>query len=283
MLPSNESVTWHPLASPGSGRRSFPCFVGTMRCSDVRLFLPPRLVAFAGRYHPLRLCSFLRIGPTPAEGQELSGVAAPRHCFEEWKQPDLPGSWGILVCLCPVLRPRQDRLARPYNGIGAAPALTTTKAPATKHRSGLKSPAWALAGYASQPGLPQRHARLASRCWPLCGAGLATGRIPIKGFELRLTSHPPFPSFSWRNVRAVSAVAPLTPGFPLHGRAWFVFRFGVTSCGTRRPSDFHRYSRRPRKRSRLRDTHAKRLRHTRWTGDPGRPYTTRAPVAAASG
>jgi hypothetical protein len=34
------------------------------------------------------------------------------------------------MCICPVLRPRQDRLVRTYDAVGAAPVLATTKAPA---------------------------------------------------------------------------------------------------------------------------------------------------------
>jgi hypothetical protein len=50
-----------------------------MRCSESLPPLPPRFVAFAWRYHPVRLCSFLPCGPTPAEGLELSGLAAPHQ------------------------------------------------------------------------------------------------------------------------------------------------------------------------------------------------------------
>src|SRR5207245_8504184 len=42
-----------------------------------------------------------------------------------------------------------DRLARPYDVVGAAPAMSTTKAPTTSHLSGLNHTALALAVYAS--------------------------------------------------------------------------------------------------------------------------------------
>ena len=66
-------------------------------------------------------------------------------------------------------------------------------------------------GYASQCGLLQPHARLASGCW----SG-STGRAfhPQDSNErfqsCFLTSHPPFPSFAWRNhiVRGVEALVP---------------------------------------------------------------------------
>ena len=64
--------------------------------------------------------------------------------------------------------------------------------------SGLHHTAWTLAAYASQSGLPQNHARLASRCWPLCGTGLVTRRIPTKGFRVVSYISSPFPKLSWR-------------------------------------------------------------------------------------
>jgi len=67
------------------------------------------------------------------------------------------------LCLCPALRPRQDRRVWPCRHANAAPALTTTKAPALQ-LSRLNHTASALAVYASQGGLPHHHARLASGC-----------------------------------------------------------------------------------------------------------------------
>ena len=72
-----------------------------------------------------------------------------------------PTFLGNPMCLCPALRPRQDRRVRPLRHADAAPALTTTKAPALQ-LSRLNHTASALAVYASQHGLPHDHARLAS-------------------------------------------------------------------------------------------------------------------------
>jgi hypothetical protein len=36
----------------------FPCFYGTMKCSDLLSPISPRFVSFAWRYHAVRLCSF---------------------------------------------------------------------------------------------------------------------------------------------------------------------------------------------------------------------------------
>lgn len=78
------------------------------------------------------------------------------------------------------------------NVVGAASALSTAKAPATE-LSGLNHTALALAVYASSRRLPGPDARLASRCWPLYGAGLATRRIPTKGLALYPYIASPFP------------------------------------------------------------------------------------------
>ena len=50
-------------------------------------------------------------------------------------------------------------------------------------------------------GIAPAHARLASGCRSLCRAGLATRRVPIEGFQdIVVTSYPPSPSLTWRNV-----------------------------------------------------------------------------------
>ena len=64
---------------------------------------------------------------------------------------------------------------------------------AIRNFSGLNHKALALAVYASPSGLPAADARLASRCWPLCGAGLITCRIPSKGFKVASYISSPFP------------------------------------------------------------------------------------------
>jgi hypothetical protein len=63
LFPSNGSMTWHLLPSPGSERIPFPCFTGTMRCSDFLPPLPPHSVAFARRYHVVHLVASLRWAP----------------------------------------------------------------------------------------------------------------------------------------------------------------------------------------------------------------------------
>src|SRR3982751_6866675 len=61
--------------------------------------------------------------------------------------------------------------------------------------SGLNGTARSLAVYASQPGSPRHHARLAPGCWPALPDGAGYPQGPNERFPLSL---PPFPGFSWR-------------------------------------------------------------------------------------
>ena len=61
--------------------------------------------------------------------------------------------------------------------------------------SGLHHTARSLAVYASQPGLPRHHARLAPGCWPALPGGAGYPQGPIERFP-RYAS--PFPELSWR-------------------------------------------------------------------------------------
>ena len=166
-----------------------------MRRSDSRPPLPPHFVAFAWRYHACA-CRFAPSGPAPDRGPGVCGRAVPRPDLIAWRRSGLPGSWGTLVCLRPVLRPRQDRRTRPLRCVGTAPAQCHDEGSHESVISGLNHTASALAVYASQGGLPHHHARLASGCWPS-----STGRdwLPAgflrKVSEMYPTSLPPFPSF----------------------------------------------------------------------------------------
>jgi len=78
----------------------------------------------------------------------------------------VPSSWGTLMCLCRVLRPRRDRVHQAVAVVRRGPRSCPRPGLSRVVLSGLNSTAWALAIYASQGGLPHRHARLASGCWP---------------------------------------------------------------------------------------------------------------------
>ena len=61
--------------------------------------------------------------------------------------------------------------------------------------SGLNHTARSLAVYASQPGSPRHHARLAPGCWPALPGGAGYPQGPIERFPLYAS---PFPELSWR-------------------------------------------------------------------------------------
>ena len=100
-----------------------------------------------------------------------------------WRRQDLPRSWGTPLCPCPALRPRQDRRVRPLRHAGAAPALTTTKAPAfatfEAQSHGFGTGCLRFAGRVTPPPRKTRF-RLLAR---LYRTGLATRRVPSKGFK----------------------------------------------------------------------------------------------------
>ena len=121
-LPAHESMTNISLPSPGSPRSRFPCFTGTMKmCDSLR---PSRHASFcfAWQYQVLRLC-FAPCGPErPTAGRGFI-IRSPYRKIAPGDAQGIPSSWGALVCLCHVLRPRQDLPTRPLRWFGAAPAL----------------------------------------------------------------------------------------------------------------------------------------------------------------
>jgi hypothetical protein len=164
-----------------------------MECSD---FLRPSRRTSLPSCDPTRRCACRFAPDGPGHVTAGQGFSSGPHCrtLSPGDGQEFPGSWGIQMCLCPALRPRQDRLARPYDGVGAAPALTKTEAP-TRMFSGLNHTALALAVYASSRTL------LYTTQDSLPAVGHFTGRdwLPAgfrrKVSELLLTSLPPFPSF----------------------------------------------------------------------------------------
>ncbi len=108
-FPTHESMTNPSLPSTGSPQVRFPGFTGTMKECDSPPSVSPRFVSFAWRYHPVRLCSSL-----PQVRRRLGAWS-----FRVWQPP----ANFYRMCLCPVLRPRQDLPTRPSRWFGTAPAL----------------------------------------------------------------------------------------------------------------------------------------------------------------
>ena len=126
-----------------SRRTSFPSFGGTSVA----------LVAFA----PWRTSA----PPRPGVGNPVSPAGnSPRS---EQGSPKFLGNHDCPFAHVPIRR-RQDCLHQTIQYSSVAPGHPTAKAP-TKGLSTLNSMAFGLAVYASQCGLLQHHARLASSCW----------------------------------------------------------------------------------------------------------------------
>jgi hypothetical protein len=111
-----------------------------------------------------------------------------------------------LVRICPALRPRSGRCARPLRHLGTAPATVTTKAPTITSLSRLNHTASTVAAYASRLGRPAR-ARLASGCWPALPGGIGYPQGHYRRFPPVTSSLPPSPGLSWRDTKHISRVA----------------------------------------------------------------------------
>ena len=100
----------------------------------------------------------------PAAGLELVTRGSRRDLPRRWR--GLPGSWRTPV-LVPCSPTPAGSHAPGHCGAATRPSVTLrTSAPAMMTISGLNHTARSLAVYASQPGLPRHHARLASGYWP---------------------------------------------------------------------------------------------------------------------
>lgn len=142
---------------------TFPCFVGTIRCSDSLTSLPPRFVSFAWRYPA---CRGGFVSPNRSHGRTIRpGVFVAGGPFrllrvETSGPPRFLGNPGVSM-------PRSSTPVGPADpadlGTLMRPSeLTTSSAPTSTSLSGLYHAACPLAVYASQHGSPRDHARLAS-------------------------------------------------------------------------------------------------------------------------
>ena len=102
-FPPHGSLTGIPLPSPGSLRFRFPCFHGTMKMCDS---LGPSHRASLPSLGDTRRCvgAFAPSGPErPTAGQGFVIRSPPPDSFRLETLRVSQGSWGIPLCLCPVL------------------------------------------------------------------------------------------------------------------------------------------------------------------------------------
>src|SRR5437867_502424 len=115
---------------------------------------------------------------------------------------DLPGSWSVLPCMPRSWTPGGSPRLAP-RGVSMLPsAVLKASAPPANPLSGLNHAACTIAVYASQPGSPQLHARLASDWRPTfvgqdshlqdCSEGFRSGYVTSSSFSRLLLAqeHP---------------------------------------------------------------------------------------------
>jgi len=209
---SNGSLIRHPLSSTGSPRMGFPCFTGTMGCSETLPPISPRFVAFAWRYHACDAAFRVRPFAAPATPHYTGG--GPGVCYAG--------------CPIPALNVETTGLPRFLGNPSASMPCSST--PAGSAGPGLYSPT--DAAFRSRKGVGSRddkffrgsitrpahslstlrsrdYSRTTQDSLPavgqLCRAGLATRWVPLQG----LASHhaPPCPGFAWRTATFLSGGA----------------------------------------------------------------------------
>jgi len=171
-----------------------------MRCSDS---LPPVSPCFVYR---LAIPTDASVFVSPIRsGADLRAwsftLATPQSHFTTGNDrvSQVPGE---PFCAYAVLSdPGRTGCSRPIRCIGMASVHRTTKAPtrgnfgAQSH--GLNTRCLRFVRWVARTRRKTRFRLLAK----LCRTGLNTRRVRLKGFEVILTSRPPFPGFAWRNPR----------------------------------------------------------------------------------
>jgi hypothetical protein len=193
-----------PLPSTGSPRLEFPRFAGTIGRYDSWPHLSPHSVSFARQYHAW----FARSLPAAANRGAGPGVGHPVSPpgILVVDAPGLTRSWGILLCSCHALRPRQDPRTRPYSPRTRPPHPRRVKARCIANFEALSHGFGTRCLRLVRTVQPQLHrSHLASRKTRFRLPASSTGRdwLPA-GFHRKVSDHvslhilPPFPSLTCR-------------------------------------------------------------------------------------
>ena len=149
-------------------------------------------------YHPVRLCLSLHTSPTPAWGQGCSGQATPGPVDIEG-ETGVPSSWRTPISVCHVQSTPVGLRAPDRYGAAAWPLVwEQQRLPRKVFR---RSIVWLSDSLSTlrQAGCPVRRKTrfqpLVRRYW----TGLSPAGFQRKVSECFVTSHPPSPSFAWRN------------------------------------------------------------------------------------
>ena len=164
-FPSTSPQLGAPLPSTGSGRVPFPCFISTIRALRLPAVHPAALRLLRLAVPPV--CTFFAPANAAHGAREPGGfgcrVPPSGMTSGNNRASHVPGGPPCASAL--LSDPGRIDPVRPPRRADVAPANSTTKAP-TSILSRLHHTASALAVYASQGRLLDRHARLASGCWP---------------------------------------------------------------------------------------------------------------------
>ncbi len=171
VLPAAGPVSRRPLPSAGCPRTGLP--PSTVLWGTPTPWRPSRLAPLVARRLPSRAPAFVspsRPGAGLGPGALLSGSPHASMCRGGAPgRPKFPGDLVVPVpCSSTPAGPTHQAITVHRRG----PRADKTEGSPRVGISGLNSTAWALAVYASQDGLPHRHARLASGHGPGLPGGI---------------------------------------------------------------------------------------------------------------
>ena len=167
--------------------RLLVALLAALRC--LRLAIPCR--------HPsVRSCASSGAAPH-RPGRCYAGVPP---ALPSWRQRALPGSWATRSRICPALRPRPGLRAKPYRHVGAAPADSTTKAPAIKKifRGSITRLLRSLSTLRRQGRPCSAQDSLPAASYALPG-GVGYPQGDYERFLMPISHLPPSPGFAWRD------------------------------------------------------------------------------------
>jgi hypothetical protein len=193
MFPSNGPLTKASPSLPRVPQRAVPParrYYETLRLPHAR----PTPLNDATRLPVPCACVRSHEPDAAARGQELCGRAAPTPALVDLETADLSSSWGILWCLCPVLRPRQDQRLQAVTKSPARPPLwKRRRLPRLVPFRGSIARLQHSLSTLRPPGCPGGR-KTRCRCWPDSTARDFHPQDPCrKVSSMLLTSPPPFP------------------------------------------------------------------------------------------
>jgi hypothetical protein len=191
-------MTRHPLPSPGSWRNQFPCFDGTMECSDSLTSFTPHFVSFARRLPSL---APVFVAPAKSDADLKAGGfwvwhLPTRPVHKEMETPGRPKFLGNPDVPAPCSKtPARPTLPQASTVGRHGPTHRVPRGLSTRGNFGARSHGIGTRCLRFAVRITPPHARLASGCGPRSTKRdwLPAG-FQRKVSEMLLTSLPPSPS-----------------------------------------------------------------------------------------